>query len=87
MLKDEIINALIFQQRLLFAHSNNHRRNSGTKISAVTWPIVHDHIVADASRSKKSLSELLVHYLILLSLCLCRLVPASINTGCSLKKN
>ena len=23
MLKDDIINALIFQQRLLFAHSNN----------------------------------------------------------------
>ena len=42
-------------------HSSNHRWNDGTKISAVTWSIVHDHKVADAFRSKKSLSVLLVH--------------------------
>ena len=39
-----------FQQRLLFAHSNNHRYNSETQISAVTWRTVHEPIVADAFR-------------------------------------
>ena len=31
------------------------------KCSAVTWRTVHEHIVADAFRSKKSSSVLLVH--------------------------
>ena len=30
-------------------------------VSAVTWQTVHEHIVADAFRSKKSSSALLVH--------------------------
>ena len=61
MLKDDILNDFNFQQCLLFAHSNNHGYNSGTKISAVTWTTVHEHIVADAFHSNKSSSAVLVH--------------------------
>ena len=39
---------------------SNHRYDSGTQISGVTWQTVHDNIVADAFYPKKSLSELLV---------------------------
>ena len=45
---------------LLFAHRSNHRYNSGTQISAVTWQTVHEHIVAHAFRSKKISLALLV---------------------------
>ena len=34
---------------------------SRTQIRAVTWRIVHEHIVADTFCSKKSSSALLVH--------------------------
>ena len=61
MLKDDILNVFNFKQCLLFAHYSNHRYNSGTQISAVTWRTVHKHLVADAFRSKKSSSALFVH--------------------------
>ena len=51
MLNDSISNVFNFQQRLLFPHSRNHRCNSGSQIRTV-----HKHIVAEAFRSKKSLS-------------------------------
>ena len=51
MLNDSISNVFNFQQRLLFPHSRNHRCSSGSQI----WT-VHKHIVAEAFRSKKSLS-------------------------------
>ena len=50
----------IYLHRLLFAHRSNHRYNSGTQISAVTWQTVHEHIVAHAFRSKKISLALLV---------------------------
>ena len=58
-LKDDISNVFNFQQRLLFAHINNRRCNSGTQISAVTWETIHEHIVANVFCSKKSSSVLL----------------------------
>ena len=61
MLKDDILNVYNFRQRYLFAHCSNHRYNNGTQISAETWRTVHEHIWADAFRSKKSSSALLVH--------------------------
>ena len=61
MLKDDIPNVFNFQQRMLFDHSSNHRCNSGTQISAVTWRTAHEHIVADAFRSKKISSAVLVN--------------------------
>ena len=53
MLKDDISNVFNFQQCLLFWHSRNHRCNSKTQISAGTWRTVHEHIVADAFRSRR----------------------------------
>ena len=44
-----------------FARSSNYRCNNRAQISAVTWRTVHEHIVADAFRSKKILSGLLVN--------------------------
>ena len=46
----------------MFAHRSNHRYNSGTQISAVTWQTVHEHIVAHAFRSKKISLALLVRW-------------------------
>ena len=46
---------------LLLAHTSNHRCNSEIQISAVTLWTVHEHIVANPFRSKKSSSALLVH--------------------------
>ena len=42
-------------------HRSKHRYNSGTQINAVTWQAVHKHVLADAFRSKKNSSVLLVH--------------------------
>ena len=39
MLKDDISNVFNFHYRLLFACSSNHRCNSGTQISAVTFTL------------------------------------------------
>ena len=61
MLKYDILNVFSFQQRLLHEHRSNHGYNSGTHISAATWRRVHEYIVADAFRSNKSSSMLLVH--------------------------
>ena len=46
----------------MFAHRSNHRYNSGTQISAVTWQTVHEHIVAHTFRSKKISLALLVRW-------------------------
>ena len=35
--------------------------DSGTQISAVTWRTIHEHLVTDVFRSRKSSSALLVH--------------------------
>ena len=61
MFNDDILNVCNFQQHFLFADCNNHRNNTGTKISTVTWWTVHKHIVTDMFCSKKSSSNLLVH--------------------------
>ena len=55
MLNDNISNVFNFQQRLFFPHSSNHRCNSWTQISAVTWQTVHKYIVAHAFHSRRSL--------------------------------
>ena len=59
-LKDDILNVFSIQQRC-FARSNNHRCKMLSTISAVSWRTVHEHIVADTFRSKKSSSALFVH--------------------------
>ena len=64
------LNAFNFQQRLLFAQRTNHRYNSGTQISAESQRPVHEHIAADAFRSKKSTLALHVHEQFSMSLCL-----------------
>ena len=53
---------------LLYYYSVYHKKSLstlvisyGTQISAVKWRTVHEHVVADAFSSKKSLSALLVH--------------------------
>ena len=61
MLKYDILNVFNFHQRLLNAHRSSHRYNSGTHVSAATWRMVHEHMVADAFRSNISSSTLLVH--------------------------
>ena len=56
-----MLNPLNFQQHLLLLSSCNHRQNSGTQIIAAIWQTVHEDMVADVFRSKKSSSALLVH--------------------------
>ena len=45
MLKDDNSHVFNFKQHLLFAHSSNHRCNSGTQVSAGTLRTIHEHIV------------------------------------------
>ena len=52
---DDILNVFKFQQSI------NHRCNSGTQTSAVTWQTLQKHITADVIRSKKNSLALLVH--------------------------
>ena len=61
MLKDDILNVLNFQQRCSLQIVVTAGVKYWSKISAVTWRTVHDHIVADTVRSKKSSSTLLFH--------------------------
>ena len=60
MLKDDILNALNFQQRCCLHIIVITGVKWWNTISAVTWLTVHEHIVADTFRSKKSSSAQLV---------------------------
>ena len=55
MLNDTISNVFNFQQRLFFPHSSNHRCNSWTQISPVTWQTVCKYLVAHTFHSRRSL--------------------------------
>ena len=61
-MKYHISNAFIFRQRLFFAHSSNHRFIIVEhKQTSVTGQMVHEHVVADAFLSTRSLLALLFH--------------------------
>ena len=61
MLKDDILNVFNFQQRCCLHIVITTDVKQWNTISAVTWRAVHEYKVADAFRSKKSSSVLLVH--------------------------
>ena len=61
MLKDDTLNVFNFQQRCCLHITVTTDVKLRKKISAVAWQTVHENIVADAFRSKKSPLALFVH--------------------------
>ena len=61
MFKDDILNGFNFHQHYCLHRVDTKDIKQRNTISAVTWRTGHEHLVADAFQSKKSLSALFFH--------------------------